>query len=102
MEILIFLVVLGSIAHIVGDMIEASKLAGTPVHPIVFLKSRPYRTIMSLIGASIGYIMLMHDLDKQVQAELYQSAYALAFGIGYAADSMINKAANIAEQQVNK
>jgi len=102
MNMLIILCILGLLTHVLGDLIEASQAKGSPVSCVTFLKSRPYRTLMSIIGTTLGFLMLMHDLQVQVTAELYQSAYATSFGIGYAADSLINKAANIAQQKVDK
>ena len=102
MSLLISLVVLGWLVHVLGDLIEASKQNGGPINPVTFIKSKPYRTLMSIIGAALGFLMLMHDLNVQVKNELFQSAYATAFGLGYAADSIINKAANIAQQRIDK
>lgn len=102
MNILIALVVLGFLAHLVGDLAEESTKVGETIKPIAFLKSRPYRILVSIIGSSVGYLVVMVDLDKQLVAELYSTAYTMAFGIGYASDSLINKMANIASNKMEK
>ena len=102
MNWLLISVILGLLMHILGDMAEISTTQGKPIHPIQFLKTRPYRIALSVIGAIMGYLIFMNDLQKQIDAELYQTAYATAVGIGYAADSLINKAANIAKNRMDK
>ena len=94
------LIVLGLLSHMLSDMIEASRALGQPIHPLKFVKERPYRLVLSAIGAFVGYAFFINDLQKQVDAELYLSAYATALGIGYASDSLINKAANIAQSKI--
>lgn len=102
MNILIALVVLGFLSHLIGDLAEESTKAGETVKPIAFIKARPYRILMSIIGSSVGFLIVMVDLDKQLTAELYSTAYTMAFGIGYASDSVINKIATIATNKMEK
>ncbi|WP_280565283.1 hypothetical protein [Chromohalobacter sp. 48-RD10] len=47
---------------------------------IAYLKARPYKSVMATIGAMAGYLLL---------ADASVPSLVSAFGVGYAADSML-------------
>lgn len=69
----------GLLAHVlkkfmeVRQQLEALTLAS-------YLKARPYKTAMAVIGAGAGYLLI---------AEASTPGLVAAFGVGYAADSML-------------
>lgn len=69
----------GLLAHLLKKFIEVRQQLEA-LTLVAYLKARPYKTAMSVIGAGVGYLLI---------AEPSTPSLVAAFGVGYAADSML-------------
>lgn len=97
---LIIIVILGMILHLLGALMEASQIHGSPIPLSKFVKERPYRILFSIVSSAVAFMLLHHDLLRQLEMHMYMTAYAMALTIGYSADSIVNKAVDITQYKV--
>jgi len=88
------MMVLGLLTHFAVELAELTSKEGRVIHPLTYIKSRPYRAFVSGVGALLGYGMLIDTLP----ADAIHSY--MAFGAGYLADSGAKSAANIARNTI--
>lgn len=69
----------GHAAHLLKKLIEVRQ-QGHPLSLAGFLRLRPYKSALALLGSVAGYLLL---------AEHGSPSLVAAFGVGYAADSML-------------
>lgn len=81
-----FLCFLGLIAHQLTILAEMSQAHGSLVTPYDYIKKRPYKFSLSVIGAIVGYMVL------QQMGEL---TLLTAFGVGYIANDSIDRAGKL-------
>ncbi len=77
---------LGLLAHLLAVLAEMSHAAGKIVTPLEYIKKRPYKLSLAIIGAIVGYAAL------EQMGELTQLT---AFGIGYMANDSIDRMGKI-------
>ncbi|PKG49585.1 hypothetical protein [Halomonas sp. MES3-P3E] len=75
----LLLVLAGNATHTLKKLIEVRQ-QGHALSLIGFLRLRPYKTSLALLGSMAGYLLLV---DQGV------TSLVAAFGVGYAADSML-------------
>ncbi|MDR5887548.1 hypothetical protein [Vreelandella janggokensis] len=75
----LLLVLAGNATHILKKLIEVRQ-QGHDLTLFGFLRVRPYKSALSLVGSLAGYLLLA---DQGV------TSLVAAFGVGYAADSML-------------
>ncbi|MGM0825683.1 MAG: hypothetical protein ACQEUY_13300 [Pseudomonadota bacterium] len=69
----------GLLAHVLKKFLEVRQQVSTvTLHQYVM--ARPYKTALSIVGAVAGYLLI---------AEPSTPSLVAAFGVGYAADSML-------------
>lgn len=78
-ELLCFL---GLLTHQLTILAEMSQARGVRVSPFDYMRERPYKLSLSIIGAVIGYIVL------QQSGEL---TLITSYGIGYMANDSIDR-----------
>ena len=78
---------LGLLTHQIGILAEMSQARGVRVSPFDYIRERPYKLSLSIIGAIIGYIVL------QQSGEL---TLITAYGIGYMANDSIDRVGKMA------
>lgn len=90
--LLVGALILGILANFVGCLASASKSAGGPVNPIKWIKKRPYRVAMAVIGAVAGFIVLFTTGQLTAVA---------AFASGYLGSDVVDKIADASENRFN-
>jgi len=75
------MLVLGVVANQLNALSAASKEAGEPISPVQYVKDKPYRCVLSLVGAVIGYGVLI---------DTGQLTAVAAVGVGFAGAEVIN------------
>ncbi|KAA0014417.1 hypothetical protein F0A17_01850 [Billgrantia pellis] len=73
------MLLLGHGAHLLKKLIEVRQ-QGNEISLAQFLRLRPYKSALALLGSVAGYLLL---------AEHGAPSLVAAFGVGYAADSML-------------
>lgn len=86
--VVMLLLVLGTVVHVVGTLMEDSKRAGRRVTLKEYSDSHPYQIALGL-GLSMSAYVLM-DFAGQLNA-------SMAFACGYGGDSIIKKFINATE-----
>lgn len=69
----------GLVTHLLKKFMEMRQQLEALTLP-AYLKARPYKTALAVIGASAGYLLTSEPAAPSLMA---------AFGVGYAADSML-------------
>lgn len=85
------LCVLGLLTHQLSILAEMSQAKGRRVGPIEYIRERPYKLSLSIIGAVIGYIIL---------AQVGELTLLTAYGVGYMANDSIDRAGKIASMRM--
>jgi hypothetical protein len=75
----LLLVLAGNATHTLKKLVEVRQ-QGHALSLLGFLRLRPYKSVLSLLGSMAGYLLLV---DQGV------TGLVAAFGVGYAADSML-------------
>lgn len=101
-EYLFLAVILGWLIHLVADLAEASVTTGTPVRLVAYIKSHPWRLLLSALGTFAGLMLFYHGMAQQIDAGLYEMALGTAMGIGYAGDSVVGKLGTFAERAMER
>ena len=81
---------LGVLAHLVWVLAEVSAKVGSYVSPIAFARRRPYRLVLSIVGAQAGYGIAYTHADAGAVS------YEIAFGIGVGSEFVVDRVANVA------
>jgi membrane protein implicated in regulation of membrane protease activity len=83
---------MGLITHFIKAMGEIKKNVGVLLTPWQYYMQNPYHSILSLIGALVGYaIFIGEHPDFNDMADMVQNAIRMnAFAVGYMADSVID------------
>lgn len=81
-----FLCCLGLIAHQLSILAEMSQADGKMITPLAYIKRRPYKFSLSVIGAIVGYVVLL---------QLGELTPITAFGVGYIANDSIDRVGKI-------
>ena len=82
---------LGLMTHQIAILAEMSQARGCTVWPQDYVKDRPYKFALAVIGAMVGYIILY---------ELEQLTMLTAFGIGAAANDSIDRAGSMSVSKI--
>lgn len=69
----------GLLTHLLKKFLEVRQQLEALTLP-TYLKARPYKSALAVIGASAGYLLIADPSPPSLVA---------AFGVGYAADSML-------------
>lgn len=85
--------VLGLLTNLLGALKSASKSAGGPVHPLRWLRKRPYRTACGLVGGLTGFVVLLST---------GQLTAVSAFACGYMGNDVPDKIAGAADNRFSK
>lgn len=80
----------GGAAHLLSCLAEASAKQGSRVTPLAYIRNRPYRVALGLIGSLAGYGAL---------SSTGQLTAVAAFGVGYMADNALSKIADAASNR---
>lgn len=80
--------VLGLLTNLLGALKAASNSAGGPVHPLLWLRKRPYRTACGLVGGLTGFVVLLST---------GQLTAVSAFACGYMGNDVPDKLAGAAD-----
>ena len=80
---------LGVFAHLVWVLAEVSAKVGRYVSPITFARRRPYRLLLSIVGAQAGYGIAYSQSADGI-------SYEVAFGIGVGAEFVVDRVASVA------
>jgi hypothetical protein len=82
---------LGLVTHFVLVLSDVSAARKKYISPWQFIKERPYKVTLSIIGAIVGYAVLQ-DV-KDAPAYVY-------FSVGYMANDTLDKAGSIASRKM--
>jgi len=80
------MLIYGMAAQLLAALAEASR-PGKPVHPITYVRERPYRIALGLVAGVAGYGAL---------ASTGQLTAVAAFGVGYMGSDALQKLASAA------
>ena len=87
------LMVLGLLTHFVKALAEIKKNVGREVRVNIrtYYFDNPYHTALAILGALVGYALLIGDEDVMRLSDTAANALRInAFFIGYMADSMLD------------
>lgn len=85
------LMMMGLITHFVKAMAEIKKGTGITMTPRMYYFQNPWHTILSFVGAFVGYAFFIGDEDLSKLSDTAANALrANAFFVGYMADSVID------------
>lgn len=93
---------LGWGGHFIADLMEDSISREIRITPLEYIKQRPYKTLLSVLGTMAGLMILYPDLVKQMEADLVQLSTVTAIGLGYGGDSLFSKAATFSSKALDK
>ena len=82
---------LGLLTHQLTILAEMSQSRKTRVTPFDYMRERPYKLSLSIIGAIIGYIVL------QQMGEL---TLITAYGVGYMANDSIDRVGKMTSMRI--
>lgn len=88
---------LGMASHFFIELAELSTATGKRYDPWQYIKSRPYRMIISVIGALIGYALVIDQVPSTPGHPIPGWMIAV---VGFSSDSMIKQAANIMRNKI--
>jgi hypothetical protein len=83
----------GMLANIIGQLANQSAENGGPIHPIKFVKHRPYRLILGVIAGLAGYGAL-YSTDQLTAIS--------AFGVGYMGTDALSRISDAAKHRFKK
>jgi len=95
-----FMLTLGLMTHFAFELGEITATTGKVASPIQYIKERPYRIFMSVVGALVAYAILLDTIPPETINQ-YRMAI-MAFGAGYIADSGVKSAANITRGAIQR
>jgi len=87
----ILLCALGLLANLISVLSEMSAARKTFVSPLAYIRERPYKVVMAIIGAVIGYVVLM---------QINELSMLTAFGAGYISSDGADRAGRIANAKM--
>jgi len=96
----LFMLILGILTHFAFELGEITARSGVVANPLDYVKQRPYRTFLSIVGALLGYALLLDTIPPQTISE-YRMA-AMTFGVGFLADSSIKSVSNMARGAITR
>lgn len=86
-----FLCVLGLLAHQMMILAEMSQASGQVIWPQDYIRKRPYKFGLSIIGTIVGYAALMDS---------GQITSLTAFGVGVVANDIIDRIGKITAAKI--
>lgn len=85
------LCILGLLTHQLTILAEMSQARNKRVTPFDYMRERPYKLSLSIIGAVIGYIVL---------SQMGELTLITAYGVGYMANDSIDRVGKITAMKI--
>lgn len=84
----LLMVIMGWLAHHLSLLYRIHNETGNIIYPIAYVKSRPYKFILSIIGTIMGTIIVVAQFESSENYALYLTMLA---GVGFACDGIADQ-----------
>lgn len=96
----ILMVLMGWLAHHLKVLMEMNK-SGCYQSPLNYIKTRPYKFALSVVGTVMGMIFAAYTLHPEINPSITNGVYlAILGGIGFMGDAVADKFGSMAAKKM--
>lgn len=99
----ILMVLMGWLAHHLKVLIQMSQNKGVVVNPITYIKARPFKFALSIVGTTMGTIFVAFTMHPELNPSVTYGVYLAALaGVGVMGDLVADKFGSLAAKRMDK
>ena len=96
----IVMVIMGWLAHHLKVLMNMGQ-EGKLISPVTYIKQRPYKFILSIVGTVMGTIFLSYTAHPSINPTVTDGVYlALLAGVGFLGDMVADKFGSMAAKRM--